>query len=256
MQNLKKGSVQIANPFNPTQVRSIDLRPEAVDAIVFWTRYPRPLLKYLRDLISPGYQSVFHFTLTGYPKIFEPGLPSPEKSIDLFKKLAAMIGPSKVIWRYDPIVVSNITNENYHIGNFGKLADSLCGHTGRVVVSYLDFYRKLTPRFNRLAEQNGIKIIDVLHDPKRALRLLTKIKQIADDCRLPIQTCAEESHLEKSGIPAGACIDGQLLSELTGRKIICKKDKNQRPNCRCAESVDIGSYNSCRFGCVYCYAIR
>ena len=256
MQNLKRGSVQIANPFNPRQIRSTDLRPEAVHAIVFWTRYPQPLLKYLPDLIRAGYQFVFQFTLTGYPKIFEPGMPPLEKSISLFKKLADMIGPSKVIWRYDPIVISDITDENFHTENFGKLADSLHSHTGRIVVSHLDFYRKLAPRFNRLAKQNGIKIIDVLQNPKRALRLLTKIKQIADDCRLLIQTCAEDKFLAKSGIPPGACIDGPLLSELTGRKIIYKKDKHQRPNCRCTESVDIGSYDSCRFGCIYCYAIR
>jgi DNA repair photolyase len=253
---LKKGRLTVANPFNPKQIRTVNLQPEAVDAIVFWTRYPKPLFKYLPQIDSLGHRCLFLFTITGYPESLEPSLPPVEKITDCFKKLSEKIGSSKVIWRYDPIVVSNVTDQNYHVDNFDRLAKILSGYSHKVIVSYLDIYRKLKPRFKRLSQQRGIEIEDFAADKENAIRLFKQLKSIADYNRFQIQSCAEDKFLEKSGIPAGACIDSDYLEKVFQKKFDSRKDPNQRNNCRCCVSIDIGSYNTCKFNCLYCYAIR
>ena len=254
--SLKRERLEVRNPFNPKQVTKVDLSPHKVDAIVFWTRYPEPLLKYLSEIDKIGYKYIFLFTITGYPDSLEPKAPKIQQAIESFKRLSDMTGRQKVIWRYDPIVVSNVTDEFYHFRNFEKLAASLSGYTDKVIISFLDFYRKLRPRFKALYDQYGLKITDVMHKQGKALLIGRRLKEISDSYGLAIQSCAEEEFLKQSGIHPGACIDGDYLEKIFSKKIVIKKDPHQRKNCLCNQSVDIGQYNSCRFNCRYCYAIR
>jgi DNA repair photolyase len=256
MEDLEIGRTEIVNPFNPKQTKVVDLTPEAVDAIVFWTRYPQPLLKYLDKISQAGYDFIFLYTVTGYPKILEPNVPEIVKTIDCFKRLSDMIGPAKVIWRYDPIVISRITDEAFHLENFEKLSHMLSGYTPKVIISFLDFYKKLGPRFRRLENEYNIVVDNIMQVPKEAIGLARQIREIAESHNLDIQTCAEDEFLAESGIKPGACIDSLYLSEIFKKPFPSKKDCHQRASCLCNESIDIGRYSTCKFKCVYCYAIR
>ena len=256
MEDLEIGQTKIANPFNPRQTKIVSLTPEAVDAIVFWTRYPRPMFKYLDRICRAGYDYIFLCTISGYPKIFEPNVPDMIKAVDCFKRLSEMIGPAKVIWRYDPIVLSRITDETYHLENFERLSQMLSGYTSKVIISFLDFYKKLGTRFTRLENEYNIAIDDAMQTPEKAIDLARRIREIAESHNLSIQTCAEDAFLAESGIKPGACIDGQYLTEVFKKSFPSKKDCHQRASCLCSESIDIGRYSTCKFNCVYCYAIR
>ncbi|MCP4581160.1 MAG: DUF1848 domain-containing protein [candidate division Zixibacteria bacterium] len=254
LDDLEIGYTDVANPFNPKQTRVVDLTPEAVDAIVFWTRYPQPILKYLELLNRAGYDYVFLYTITGYSKILEPNTPDMIKAVDCFRQLSDQIGPAKVIWRYDPIVISRISDEDYHTENFDTLAGMLSDYTDKVIISFLDFYKKLTPRFAKLKQEYNLTIDDIRETPEKAVSLARQIKQIADSYGLAIQSCAESDIIAESGITPGGCIDSGYLSGVFDKPFTSHKDKNQRDNCLCHESADIGSYNTCKFGCTYCYA--
>lgn len=256
MEDLEIGQAEITNPFNPKQSRIIDLTPEAVDAIIFWTRYPQPMLKYLDKISGAGYDFIFLFTLTGYPKILEPNAPEIIKAVDCFKRLSDMISPAKVIWRYDPIVISGITDEVFQLENFARLSQMLSGYTTKVIISFLDFYKKLGPRFKRLESEYNITIRDIMQTPEKAVSLARQLREIAESHSLKMRSCAENEFLAKSGIKAGACIDSLYLTEIFKKPFSLKKDSHQRAACLCDESIDIGHYNTCKFNCAYCYAIR
>jgi DNA repair photolyase len=229
---------------NPKQVRHVSLAPPNIDCIVFWTKNPAPLLDRLHLL--QDYNYYFQFTLTPYNKDIEPNLPSKNQIIDTFLRLSDKIGKKKIIWRYDPILLSERMNMKYHVEHFAGLAKRLSGHTEKCIISFMDMYRHLQGKSASLA----IKPPD-----ESEMRVLAeKIAQIASAHNIKVETCAEQAELGDLGINHGKCIDDCLISELTGVNLKIGKDKNQRELCGCVASVDIGEYNTCRHGCRYCYA--
>ncbi|MCC6957996.1 MAG: DUF1848 domain-containing protein [Anaerolineales bacterium] len=260
---VREGSCEVPNPFNPRQVATISLKPEDVDSIVFWTRSPRPLFRHLRDLDGRGFFYYFQYTLLDYPAVIDPHSPPAWRALDTFRALVDRIGPERVVWRYDPIVLSEITPPEYHLETFGRLAAALRGYTERTVVSFLDVYAKAR---RRLAEtQNeGAGLLNILHDDgdnQNILydivpKLVTGLAQIAHENDLEIQSCAEAIDLAPYGIPPGKCIDAGLIEQLSGRIVTHQKDSGQRKACGCVVSKDIGMYDTCLFGCRYCYATR
>ena len=152
VRRLKEGYCTVANPFNRNQVTRISLKPEDVDAIVFWTRNPRPLMPYLDELDSRGYRYYFQFTILGYPREIDPKSPAAETAVTTFRELTERLGPRRVIWRYDPIVFTGITPPAFHQENFGRLAEALSGYTRRVVVSIVDMYRKIEKRLKEMVK--------------------------------------------------------------------------------------------------------
>ena len=248
-------NILVRNPFNRRQIKEVELTPDTVDAIVFWSKYPKGIIKHLDDISALGYDYMFLYTLTGYGPILEEQVPRVEKTIEVFKKLSDKIGSDKVIWRYDPIVYSNITDDKYHIENFSKLAKELSSYTNKVIISFLDFYEKLLPRFKGLENDHQITISDIMQMPEKAITLASRIREIAESHNLEIQSCAEEELLANSGIKPGGCIDCEYLSKIFNKRIHYPKDKNQRKTCKCCQSVDIGEYGNCCFRCMYCYAI-
>lgn len=252
MDRLREGFADVANPFNRAQTRRVDLKSESVDCIVFWTRNARPLIKYLRDLDRAGYRYYFLYTITGYPKVLEENLPPLRSAVSTFRSLSRMIGPARIIWRYDPIVLSSITDEDYHIRNFENISEQLDGYMNRCIVSFVDYYRKIRARMKRLSAKENIEWID--NDPEVCLRLASKIADIAGGHGFVIQSCAEDIDLTSAGIVSGACIDGKLINCLFGLQQGYNKDPHQRAACNCVRSVDIGAYDTCGYRCLYCYA--
>ena len=242
---IKEGFLYVRNPMNAHQISRIDLSLEVVDCIVFWTKNPANMIEKLEDL--KRYMYYFQFTLTGYGRDVEPNLPNKrEELIPTFKRLSEKIGKERVIWRYDPILISKRYTMNYHLQAFEEIADNLADYTERVVISFVDFYSKT----KRNARGLGIRQIT----DEEMLEVAGKMAQIASKYNLIIETCAEQINLHEIGIQHGSCIDKKLIERLLGCKLIAKKDKNQRAGCGCFESVEVGTYNTCLNGCKYCYA--
>ena len=242
---IKEGFLYVRNPMNAHQISKIDLSPEIVDGIVFWTKNPAPMMDRLDELEQ--YKYYFQFTVTGYGKDIEKNLPDKRtKIIKTFQELSEKIGKEKVIWRYDPILVSDKYTYEYHLKAFTEIAQELSGYTEKVVISFLDIYEK-TKR-----NMNGIQM--PLMDDALIIKLATALSGIANRYNLIIESCAEGIDLSQCNIARGHCIDKELIERIIGCPIDIRKDKNQRQECGCVESTEVGAYNTCLNGCKYCYA--
>lgn len=230
---------------NVHQVSKINLSPDVVDCIVFWTKNPQPMLYRLDEL--KDYNYYFQFTLNAYAKDIEPNVPSKnDEIIQTFKTLSDIIGRDRVIWRYDPILINQKYSLEYHIKYFEKLAELLDGSFDHCVISFVDYYKKNSTNLKENAiSELSIETID---------NIAQELSQIAERMRFRIKTCAESRNLNQYGIEHSKCIDDKLIERITGGRLIAKKDKNQRIECGCVESIDIGLYNTCLHGCKYCYA--
>ena len=261
LERLDEGFVDVANPFNAAQLKRVSLAPEDADFFVFWTRDPRSILSGMAKLES--YPFYIMTTLTGYPKILEPNMPPPEEIIQAMKALAKKWGKKRIIWRYDPILLTSLTDAIFHRRNFAHLAASLCGTVERVIISMYDEYSGAKRRLLALEKDGLCETYPCCdhdgHFLPETKELLRELARIAADAGMEIQSCAEEE-LSGLGIKPGACIDGELIWDILGKEKSIPgmehRDKNQRLLCRCAPSVDIGSYGSCPAACVYCYARR
>lgn len=245
LNRVKAGYLYVRNPMNNHQISKITISPDVVDCIVFWTKNPEPMLDKLEQL--KDYKYYFQFTLTGYGKDIEPALPHKrERIIPVFQRLSSTIEKEKVIWRYDPIIFTDTYSEEYHLKAFCEIASKLNGYCNRVVISFMDLYTKTKKNMK------GIPIIDKKQD--ELLPFSSKLAKIARDNGMEIETCAEKIDLSSCGIKHSSCIDKKLIEKIVGFPMKGKKDRNQRDECKCMESVEIGAYNTCFNGCKYCYA--
>lgn len=251
MHRLRAGFCTVPNPFNANQVTRVSLLPADVEAIVFWTRNPRPLMRYLSEVDGLGIPYYFQFTILGLPRELEPQAPPLDHALRTFRELAERLGPQRVIWRYDPILFSVKSPAAYHRERFAEIAGELAGFTERVVVSIVDLYRKTERRMKALQDVGA----GVTECPADAFAdLMRALAAIATEHRLDIVSCAEELDLAAYGIRPGSCIDHELIKRALGRDVSAAKDPRQRRACGCVLSRDIGMYDSCLFGCQYCYA--
>jgi hypothetical protein len=261
LDRLDNGFVDVANPFNTAQVSRVDLRPEAVDALVFWTRLPSRTMLEALPMLERNYRSVWMVTITGMGRNMEPGLPGLDEQAARFRELARALGPERVIWRFDPVIAVQGHLER-PLELFRRVAEELRGHTLRVIVSLLDpgRYKRAVKRTRAALDERGVTapLLD-LAAPEHAVklaRLADGLAGLAREHHLEIQSCASPVDLAPHGIPSGACIDPALLNRLFGLTLPETPDPGQRTHCNCAPSKDIGSYNTCSFGCRYCYATR
>ena len=243
---IKEGFVLVRNPMNYRQISRIKITPDVVDGIVFWTKNPTPMINRLDELQE--YMYYFQFTVTPYGKDIEPNLPNKNtETISAFRALSNNIGSDRIIWRYDPILINARYTIDYHIRAFRKIAEELNKHTKRVTISFIDIdYKGLKSNIKEL------NLVDLTEKMQR--ELASALAPIAHEYDLIIDTCAEKINLNKLGIEHARCIDDRLLSNLLSSKLDVQKDKNQRLECGCISSIDIGMYNTCMSGCLYCYA--
>jgi DNA repair photolyase len=255
MERIREGNVLVKNPFNPSQAKTVSLRPEEVDALVFWTRNAEPLMEHLEELDDRGYNYIFLYTITGYGPPLEKESPPLANALETFKKLSQKIGPEKIIWRFDPIIYASGKGEEWIASCFNKIAGALRNETQRVIVSFLDLYPKVIKRLKTVEKESGLKVMDLTHQSAIVGKIATSLAELATTNSMEIVSCAEKKELAGFGIQPGSCIDGEMLNRLFGTHITIEKDKSQRPQCRCTTSQDIGEYRTCRHGCVYCYAL-
>jgi len=255
IERLAARRVRVVNPFNPRQARDVSLAPEDVDAIVFWTRDPAALADRAPDIERLGHRrTVALVTITGYERDLEPDTPPAAAAIRGFRRLAGEWGgPDRLAWRYDPIVIGARLAPDDHRRLFARLAAELEGATRRVVVSFLDVYRKTQRRLGRIE-----RAIDFDFDPvgATARALLADLAAMAAARGMSLATCAEPLVDPPARVALGRCVDPLWLSALFPDRVFPRrKDPGQRPHCRCAPAVDVGAPDTCGFGCVYCYAV-
>ena len=246
LNRIREEFVLVRNPFNSQQVSRVSLSPDNVDCIVFWTKDPAGFLGRLEELDRRGFHYYFLFTLTPYGKDIETDLPDKDELVSTFIKLSGMIGKEKVIWRYDPVVITDRLDRAYHEQEFRSLAQKLAPYTNRCVISFLDFYAKT---------KRNMKDVNAIESDEASMRGLAA--NFAGTCRengLQLQTCAENIDMTDIGVPPGKCIDDERIAAILGRNISIPRAPGQRTTCKCASSVDIGAYNSCPHHCLYCYA--
>lgn len=241
---IKAGYVDVRNPMNIHQVSRVKITPDVVDCIVFWTKNPKNMLSRLEELEE--YKYYYQFTINPYDKQIENNVPFKTEIISTFKELSDKIGKNKIIWRYDPILLTEKIDITYHTKYFEEIAKRLDGLTNRCVISFVDLYKKTI---------NNTKNIG-MHDltESQIYDLAEQINYIAGKYGFTVMSCAENIDLGNFGIEHGSCIEKKLIEEICGYNIDVKKDKNQREECGCVDSIDIGAYNTCGHGCSYCYA--
>lgn len=242
---LREEYVMVRNPMNTHQIGRISLSPDVVDGLVLWTKNPIPMLDHLSELEM--YNFYFQFTVNSYGKDVEPNIPSKNDTIiPAFIRLSKTVGRERVIWRYDPIFFNADYTMEYHCIYFKRLAARLSEYTEKCTVSFLDMYR------NTARSIQPLQIRVETHEQQ--LELLSTFSEIAHQYGIYIDTCAEAIELNGLQIPHACCIDKERLERLGHCQLKVEKDKNQRPECGCVASIDIGAYNTCKNGCLYCYA--
>ncbi len=256
IRRIRAGFCEVPDPYNPRRIPVVSLRPQDVSGIVFWTRYPASLLPHLPELRERGYRFLFLFTLLDYPRPLEPGLPPFANRLELFLRTADSLGPERTIWRYDPIVITGATDFDFHLAAFERLARLLERRTHRVIISIVDGYRKAKGRMDALAREHDIRLIEPDWMNPEADRFFRSLADCARSRGLAPASCCEKIPLERYGIEPRGCIDAASLRDALGLEIGDRKDPHQRAGCRCVPSRDIGVYDSCSFGCAYCYANR
>ncbi len=207
-----------------------------------------PRLQELDELELPYY---FQYTVLNNPRALDVKGPVLDSALETFKKLSEQINPEKVIWRYDPIVFTPQMDVKFHIESYRRIAESLKGATQRSVISVMDFYQKTAKRLRQVAKE-GTPVKQV---PDAEFgNLMTGLAEIASENGMEIYSCAEELKLDQYGIKPGKCVDDAYIRKVFGIDVTHKKYPAQRKACGCVVSKDIGAYDTCLFGCQYCYA--
>ena len=244
---LATGKVAVTNPYNQRPYM-VDLRPGAVDGYVFWTRNARPFSRALAAVAAQGKPFVVQYTIIGYPRAIDANVIDSKLAIANARVIAERYGPRVVVWRYDPILLTPETETDWHRANFAQLADALAGVTDEVVVSFAQLYAKSA---RNLAKAG---LTWRLPDLQEQAALVTDLRDMASTRGIALSLCTQPDLSAASGAPGARCVDAARLATIAGRPIAAAL-KGNRAGCLCAESRDIGAYDSCVHGCRYCYAV-
>ena len=239
---IKEGHVLVRNPYNMQQVTRYVLDPDTIDCIVFGTKNPEPMLARLDEIKE--YHQFWSVTITPYGRDIEPEVPSKEFVMESFKDLSKKLGVKCVCWRYDPIFVDEKYTVDFHIEAFKKMAAELEGYTDNCVISFIDLFDKVKENFPEVKRVS-------MEDQKK---ITTEFVRAGKEHGIEIRTCAESSELAECGADVRGCQTKEILERAIGLPVNVPKSAMTRKECNCVLGCDIGAYNSCGHGCVYCYA--
>lgn len=240
---IKEGYVLTRNPYYPNQVMKYRLDPEVVDCLCFCTKNPEHMLSRMKEIKQ--FKQLWHVTITPYGKEIEPYVPDKEMVMEAFKKLAGMAGVNAVDWRYDPIFITDKYSLDFHIETFGKMAENLEGYTKTCVISFIDLYAKTRRNFSGIREVSKADQIT----------LAKEFVEIGKMHGMTIRSCCEGTFLAEYGVDVSGCMTKQVLEKAIGTSLdLAKIKKHAREECDCLLGNDIGMYNTCGHGCLYCYA--
>ncbi len=240
---VKAGSVLARNPYFPSKLLRYRLDPEVVDILCFCTKNPTPMLPRLEELCA--FRQCWYVTITPYGKDVEPFVPEKGRVMAALKELSRRVGRRAVFWRYDPVFLSEQYPMQFHREAFAKMAESLGGYINSCVVSFLDLYEKTKKNFPDGRE--------VSQEAQEALAGF--FAETGRRYGFSVRTCCERESLKKFGIDTSGCMTKEVLEEATGCRLeVPGKKRSPRAECNCLLGNDIGAYNTCGHGCLYCYA--
>jgi hypothetical protein len=251
MSRLRAGYCKMVNPYNRRVIR-VSLQRETVEGIVFWTKNIGPFLKHLPEVRKLGFPFIIQHTINGYPRALEQAVVDAGKAVAHLRQVSDAFGPRVCVWRYDTIINSSLTPREYHIETFSRLANSLEGATDEVVVSFAHFYQKTLRNMEKAAKEHGINWSDPADDWKKSLA--TELASIAAAHNIRLTVCSQPQFI-MPGCYEARCVDADRLADVVGKPVkACLK--GNRKECGCFESRDIGEYDTCPHGCIYCYAVQ
>ena len=238
---IKEGYVYVRNPYFPQKVTKYVLDPQVVDCLCFCSKNPLPMLERLDEINN--FRQFWFITITYYLKDVEPYVPHYNEVIRTFKKFSNKVGKQCIGWRYDPIFINEKYTLEYHLKAFEYIAGELCGYTNQCVISFIDIYEKTKRNFPAVSEVS-LKLQHIM---------VKEMSKIADRYHMKLYTCLENNDFEKYGVIVSGCMSQKVIEDALGISLKMKKSTT-REGCSCVLGNDIGAYNSCLHGCLYCYA--
>jgi len=248
MNRIKEGKAYAINPFNK-KAKEVSLKQEDVAAIVFWSKNYRPAMKKLIELKNLGYNLFFHYTITGQGRSTERFVSPLEVNINTFQWLAEQFSKEQLIWRFDPIFYTTNKQQTYYLETFELICQQLKGYTHSCYMSFVTYYPKVQKSIKR--ELHDEFPIEINEDEQ--INLLTKMVEIANKYDMQLYSCCQNHLTAVDGVKKGSCINFPYLKKLFHLDLELEQNPT-REQCGCYKSYDIGFYNSCPHGCVYCYA--
>lgn len=243
LRRFSEGYALSRNPLFPSRVNRYELTPDKVDCVVFCSKDYRPILPRLGEITS-RFNTYFHYTITAYGKDVEPGVPSIDESMETLVRLSNLVGPQRVAWRYDPVLLTKDYTVQRHLETFRRMAAALAPYIDRCIFSFVEMYKKL--------EVNMPELIPLSERDKE--ELARGLGAIAREQGIHLQTCGTNGDYTRYGIHASGCMTLDILGRANDVAFKKLKHKGTRQGCHCIESRDIGAYDTCLNGCKYCYA--
>ena len=262
----RAGEVSYRNPFGGALYK-ISLRPADVLGFVFWSRNYRPFFPVLEEIERAGVPFYGHFTVTGLPRSLETKVPSVDHAVETARRLAGRIGPQRLIWRYDPVVLSSVSGPDFHRKRFELLSRALEGSTTRCVVSFMEPYRKVLRNAASLERCTGVRMVSCSEEQRRILAC--DLAEIAESRGISVEACCSdyllgpdeigghETEPGRAAVRKARCVDADSFAGFGGEREAAGRAVARRPTrreCGCSASRDIGAYDTCPHGCIYCYA--
>lgn len=250
MNRIREGFAGHVNPFSGKKYL-VSLKKNDVAAIALWSKNFTPFINNAVLLKDEGCTLFFNYTITGLPAIFEPNCPAEDEAVDSMQQLSSIFSPLHINWRYDPVLVTDITDTQYHVDKFARLCSALSGYVKRCYLSFPTMYGKVEKNFRNFTGETAISFQSLsIHE---RIEFAEKLSAIAQNHGIEIYSCCGD-YLSGNRIKKGHCIDGGVISTISGLDLSGLKPRPTRKECGCTESTDIGIYNACPHGCVYCYA--
>ncbi len=239
---IEDGFVYVRNPYAKNQIYSYRLDPELIDCIIFCTKNPKPMFENLEKIDK--FNQYWHITITPYEKEIEPNVPPINDVLESFKYLSKKLGKENVTLRYDPIFINEKYTLEKHIESFEYIINSLSGYTTEAIISFIDLYEKTKRNFPQARE--------VTKDER--LKIGKEFARIGNENNIRIKTCVEGTELDKFGIDSSGCMTKEVIERAINKNLNIPKQKARNGECYCLLNNDIGEYNTCGHGCLYCYA--
>ncbi len=244
LNRLEEGYACVRNPLFPHKVSRYRLDPSVVDCIVFGSKDYTPLLPHI-DSITNRYGVYCFYTITAYGTDLEPNVPDVDESIETLLALSRAVGPNRVAWRYDPVLLNATYTLDVHIETFSHIAQRLRGAIDRCVFGFVEQRTKISKAIPDLTTLTR----------ERKTDLARELGAIASREGIVLQTCCESGNYEAFGIKQDGCVMLPTLGQANNCQFRLLKHQGTKPKCRCYDNRDIGMYNTCPNGCRYCFAI-
>lgn len=240
---IKEGYVLVRNPYYPNQVLCYKLTKDVVDCLIFCTKNPDPMLERIKEINE--FNQFWFVTITPYGKDIEPNVPDKDRVMESFKQLSEVVGIKSISWRYDPVFINDKYSLDFHLRSFEEMAKNLCGYADNCVISFIDLYVK--------TKQNFLGVREVTKEEQMTIGKV--FAEIGRKYGIRIRTCCEGTELAQYGVDIAGCMTKSVIERAVGCELdVPKSRKSTRQACDCLIGNDIGMYNTCGHGCVYCYA--